>query len=482
MGNINFKEILEQMSHGILLFETISKRCIFCNPAACELIGHTNEELIGMSIDELLKKESSEKRALIIDELKSKGEITFELFSYRHPKKGLRDVILTIKNVRMEKESAIMLTWKDVSDEKYIEKRFFDHINAIDKSINGISILENNGKFTYLNPSYARIYGYEIEELIGKSWEMLCFPEDLEIANKEVTSKLMKDGFYNGRGVGRKKDGSKLHLAISLTVLENKKLLSYVNDITEVVELEERLARSEKMEAISLLVGMFAHNLNNILMSITGCSELMLFDKEKYDEKTIKLLGNILNCGKDAAKIINDLMIFSQKERLPKGLIDINPIISICLDRRSPKLAEIFNPNQLIDIKVELDNDIPKIMGSITHIKKAVENVVINAIESMEGSGSLIIKTFSQKADVSIKEVPLGNYVVVSISDTGRGISPENWKKIFDPFFSTKELEDGFQNGLGLAVVWGIMRRHKGHVTVQSEVGKGSCFKLYFPI
>lgn len=196
MENIDFKEILEQIGHGILLFETKFKKCIYCNPAACELLGYKEANLIGMPIDKLgIGEEKPKRKKILMEELKTKGELTFE-HPYRHPIKNLRDFILTMKNIIIGKDPVIMLTWKDVTEEKFIQKRFFEHAQAIDATIDGIAMFDQNNNITYLNPSYARIHGYETDELMGKNWKLICSPEDLGRVQEEVTSKLLKDGHF----------------------------------------------------------------------------------------------------------------------------------------------------------------------------------------------------------------------------------------------------------------------------------------------
>jgi PAS domain S-box-containing protein len=245
--------------------------------------------------------------------------------------------------------------------------------------------------------------------------------------------------------------------------------------------LEERLQRAEKMEALGTLAGGVAHDLNNVLGIVVGYSELLL---DKIDESSPirSHVMNIMQGGDRAAAIVQDLLTLARRGVHTEKVVNLN---SIVVDfQKSPEVVKLssFHPN--VHIMTNLESDLLNIIGSPVHLRKTLMNLVSNAAEAMPNGGVLAIATNNQYLDRPVHgydDVTEGDYVVLSVSDTGEGIPAADQKRIFEPFY-TKKVMGRSGTGLGLAVVWGTVKDHKGYINVQSQEGKGTIFTLYFPI
>jgi signal transduction histidine kinase len=259
-------------------------------------------------------------------------------------------------------------------------------------------------------------------------------------------------------------------------------------DITERVqlegdrrELEARLARSEKMESLGTLAGGVAHNLNNVLGIVVGYSELLL-NKIEEASPARSYVEKIMDGSERAAAIIQDMLTLARRGVQDRAVVNLNAIVSDFL--RMPEFSRIAACNPDVKINTNLGSEVLPMKGSLSQLGKTIENLVSNAAEAMPQGGVLTITTSMDYLDSPVhgyEEVGEGDYLVLSVSDTGEGISAKDIKQIFEPFY-TKKVMGKSVTGLGLAVVWGTVKDHNGYIDVQSEEGKGSTFTLYFPV
>ena len=245
--------------------------------------------------------------------------------------------------------------------------------------------------------------------------------------------------------------------------------------------LEERLQRAEKMESLGLLAGGVAHDLNNVLGIVVGYAELLL---DSVDEKSTlrKDLATIFDGGQKAAAIVDDLLTLARRGVVGKKVLNLNKLIGDF--KKSPDWEKLLTYHPHVQIKTDLESDLLNISGSSVHLEKTLYNLISNASEAMTKGGSITIKTSNQYLDKPISgydTIREGDYVILSVSDTGDGISEKDLKRIFEPFY-TKKIMGRSGTGLGLAVVWGTVKDHQGYIDVQSEEGKGTTFTLYFMI
>jgi PAS domain S-box-containing protein len=270
-------------------------------------------------------------------------------------------------------------------------------------------------------------------------------------------------------------DNARLYDRMKLELAERKQAEE------ENIRLVERLQRAEKMEALGTLAGGVAHDLNNVLGIVVGYAELLLNETDKSSPTRPRLL-NIVRGGERAAAIVQDLLTLARRGVPSRQILNLNKVIVD--DQHSPEFEMLSSHHPAIRIKTDLEPDLLNISGSLVHLSKTLFNLVSNASEAMPDGGTLTIKTANRHLDKPIQgydEVREGDYVVLSVSDTGEGIPAADLKRIFEPFY-TKKVMGRSGTGLGLSVVWGTVKDHQGYVNVQSEEGKGSTFTLYFPV
>jgi signal transduction histidine kinase len=245
-------------------------------------------------------------------------------------------------------------------------------------------------------------------------------------------------------------------------------------------EGEEKLARLKKMESLGLLAGGVAHDLNNILAGIVSYPDLLLWDLPA-DSKLRKPIETIRDAGHRAAAIVQDLLTVARGVATTKESLNLNDIV--CEYLKSPEFKKLVQFHPTVTIKTNLDNDLLNVKGFNVHIRKVLMNLVSNAAEAVESIGHVTISTMNRFVDRPFRaydDVSVGEYVILAVSDDGSGISPDDLERIFDPFY-TKKVMGRSGTGLGLAVIWNVIKDHEGYIDVRTD-RNGTTFEMYFPI
>ena len=362
----------------------------------------------------------------------------------------------------------------------------------VENALVGVYQVEKSGKFIMANERMAEIFGYDsagsLISSVGSVANLYARSEDRPVVLADIEVK----GAVYGRNVEfRKKDGEivwiKLHTRV---VREDEKTIyeGLMEDLTESkraeeerTKLEEKLARSRKMEAIGTLAGGVAHDLNNILGGLVSYPELLLLQLPE-DSPLRKSILTIQKSGEKAAAVVQDLLTLARRGVVVTEVVNLNDVIADQLKSPENEKLQLYHPG--VNIDSHLEKDTLNILGSSTHLSKTVMNLVSNAAEAMPERGEISISTENRYVDRPIggyDNVKEGDYVVLVISDTGTGISPDDMEKIFEPFYTKKKMGKS-GTGLGMAVVWGTVKDHNGYIDVQSTEGKGTTFTLYFPV
>ena len=351
--------------------------------------------------------------------------------------------------------------------------------------------VDTEGKFQFVSPSYCEIFGMTNEELLGKKFMSHVHEDD-----RDSTAKAMETLYHPPHTAymeqrAMTKDGWKWLSWMDTAVLdENKNVVSIIGvgrDITErkqaeetLRESEEKLARSKKMESLGLLAGGVAHDLNNVLAGIVSYPELLLMDLPE-DSKLRKPIETMQESGLRAVAIVQDLLTIAKGVATAKEPLYLNDLVRDYVNSPEFKKLKSFYPT--VSVRTKLDKDLLNISGSYVHIRKAVTNLVSNASEAIEDRGIVTISTMNRYIDSPLRgydNVNPGEYVVLSVSDNGSGISADDLERIFEPFY-TKKIMGRTGTGLGLAVVWNTVQDHKGYIDVTSD-RNGTKIELYFPI
>ena len=309
---------------------------------------------------------------------------------------------------------------------------------------------------------------------------------DLSLRNIELTETITK---LKETEEDLRKSHEKLEERVKERTLEivktNKELQAEITERKKAEEerkkLQDQLQRAEKMEAIGTLAGGVAHDLNNILSGLVSYPELLLLEIPEDSPLRDSML-TIQKSGEKAAAIVQDLLTLARRGVAITEVINLNQIIHSYLTSPEHEKLKEFHPN--LAIKTNLETDLLNIMGSPVHLSKTIMNLVSNAAEVMPEGGTISISTKSKYLDKAIRgydHIEGGDYVVITVSDTGMGMNPKDMERIFEPFY-TKKVMGRSGTGLGMAVVWGTVKDHKGYIDVQSAEGEGSTFTLYFPV
>jgi signal transduction histidine kinase len=283
--------------------------------------------------------------------------------------------------------------------------------------------------------------------------------------------------------LGKRKNNQEFPVEVSVTtyMIDDKTYFTTtIHDITERNKMEEKIRRSEKMEAIGTLAGGVAHDLNNILSAMVGYPDLLLLTIPE-DNPLRKPLVSIKSSGEKAAAIVNDLLTLARRGVNVTDVVNLNAVITDYLSSQQHEKLRSFHP--LVEIDISLAPDILNIAGSPVHLSKIVMNLISNAAEAMPEGGKVIMFTRNLYLDKPVKgydTIKEGDYVVLTVTDTGSGISPDDLSRIFEPFY-TKKIMGRSGTGLGLAVVWGTVQDHNGYIEVDSTLGKGTSFSIYIP-
>ncbi len=345
-----------------------------------------------------------------------------------------------------------------------------------------------DGRCVDVNSAFTRVTGWDYEEVIGKTAADLniwLHPEERE----KLTAGIAQHGkIENLEAKFRLKDGSiitALMSAVLIQLNDRPHVITITRDISELKtaqeereQLKTQLIQAQKMEAIGTLAGGIAHDFNNILGAIIGYAEMALYDTKK-DSMEHYNIDQVLRAGHRAKDLVKQILAFSRKSEQDKNVISLAPVINETL-----KLLRASLPTT-IEIKQKIEPNLDAIFADPTQMHQVVMNLCTNSGHAMRDTGGILTVEL-QNVDLHIKETAQypdlnpGPYVRLSISDTGHGMDAATMDRIFDPYFTTKELDKG--TGMGLAVVHGIIKGHSGGIQVQSKPGKGTRFDILFPI
>ena len=499
-----YRLIAENMADVIAVLD-MNLRFTYISPSILRLRGFTVQEAMEQTIDQVITPDSLKIARTVFEEemrLEAGGTAdpdrirTMEVEEFR--KDGsLIWLEVSLSFLRDEKQKAvgILSVSRDISERKRAQdsiRKSEEYFRAITENISDIIIVvDKAGTITYTSPSIERFLGYRPEELVGKNSLDLILPDDHPRAIEDFGMALRtKEIIIPNSFRVRNKNGSERILeGVGTNLIDNPVIAGFVMNIRDVTDrrraeeerrnLEIKLQRAQKMEALGTMAGGVAHDLNNVLGIIVGYSEILLYDLDGSSPLRPGL-ENILSGSLRAAAIVQDLLTLARRGIASKQVVNLNKII--VETQNSPEFVSL-SPSS-IKVKADLDPDLLNISGSAVHLSKTLFNLISNAGEAMPKGGTLTIKTSNRYLDRPVQgydEVREGDYVVLFVSDTGEGIPAADLKRIFEPFY-TKKVMGRSGTGLGLAVVWGTVKDHNGYIDVQSEEGRGSTFTLYFPV
>ena len=466
-----------------------SGRMLSANTTWCESLGYSAKDIMGRSFSEFLPMES---RSKLVTEIYPKfltsgsyrnGEILI------HRKDGsLATVLLSMTAYRGDKGrlERSVCTLEDITDRKITEiansradSRFR---SAFAAAAHGLAVVSPSGHIDVANSSLASLLQRDDLESHHVSFEELLHKDDRPaflagmhgLLSGETAVLQQELRLLTGQG-------KVVHGAISIALVksetgETEQLIVQLIDMSERREANERLQKAQKMEAIGQLTGGLAHDFNNLLTVIIG--NLQLLDgKLGQDEKSAMRVAEAIDAARKGSDLTRQLLAIARKQELAPVDVDVNGLVQGI----GPLLARSIGES--INLKIETKPGSLNVLIDSSQLESAILNLAINARDAMEQGGNVTIETQPVYLDADYAahhpEVTPGNYVMVAVSDTGIGMSPELLEKVFQPFFTTKEVGHG--SGLGLSMVYGFIKQSGGHINIYSEVGHGTSVKMYLP-
>ncbi len=383
---------------------------------------------------------------------------------------------------------SIVVLWVVFSG--YADKSALEQYRTATEVANDGIVMVQDGITVFANPACAALIGEPVAGLsMAEIFDALA-PEDQEPLRAYYEGVLADESvpaFLIVR-LGGEDDGKKtLEIRAKRFHYKGKPaILANVRDMTqrfreeqELKVKEEQIARLKKMESLGLLAGGVAHDLNNVFSGIVSYPELILLDLPE-DSKLRKPLRTIHESGQRAVAIVQDLLTVARGVAVAKETLNINAIVREYMT--SPEFEKLQQFHPAVTVRSRLDEPLLNIHGSSYHIRKTVMNLVSNAAEAIVGSGQVVVSTMNRYLDRPLRgyqEVTAGEYVVLTVADSGPGISAEDLQRIFEPFF-TKKVMGRSGTGLGLTLVWNVVQDHRGYIDIRSDA-KGTSFELYFP-
>jgi len=363
---------------------------------------------------------------------------------------------------------------------------------TLESTADGILVVNDMGQVVATNARFGEMWRLpeqilktnDDEKLLNCVLDQLKQPEAFLSKVQELYKTSKKDldilYFKDGRVFERYSEPLIVENSIAGRVWSFRDITERVKAEAEKSKLQVKLQRSQKMEAIGTLAGGVAHDLNNILSGIVTYPDLLL-SRLSEDDPLKNPIKTIRESGNKAATIVQDLLTLARRGVAVEEVVNLNHIISKYL--KSPEYKKLISFHPHIEVKTELAEDIKNIYGSPVHLTKTLMNLVSNAAEAMPENAEITISTEFRYIDGPVKEyddIKEGDYIILIVADSGIGISSADIERIFEPFY-TKKVMGRSGTGLGMAVVWGTVKDHRGYIDVQSIEGKGTTFTLYFP-
>ncbi len=485
-GDEKFKTVFYTTPDAITI-TNLDGKIVEINEGFSAITSYTRDEVIGKSALDLNLWDNPEDRNKLIDILNKTGNVTNFEAVYRMKDQSSRHCLMSASLIVLNNIPHILAITKDITlrrnAEIDLEQSMAKYRSLFEGSRDGIITAELNGKIIDCNKSYANMLGYSIEELKNMNFFELTPEKWKEWEKNEIFNKYLFANSYTP--IYEKEYITKYGKIINTEVtaylyhFEKDKdpiIWAVVRDVTDNKTIQELLRQSQKMEAVGQLAGGIAHDFNNMLAGIIGYTEISLNQSEP-GSKLEKNLMQILKASDRAKNLVSQILSFSRQSAHEKQYIYLRPILKEVIE-----LLKVSIPSSVI-IRTNIQKDTHSVYADPVRIHEIIMNLVTNAVHAMDEKGELTISLSEQCVlDGNFGHIGMiepGVYSIIEVSDTGCGIDSEIMTKIFDPFFTTKPSKKG--TGMGLSVVYGIIQSHNGNIQVESEVGKGSTFRIFLP-
>ncbi|HLP87513.1 MAG TPA: PAS domain S-box protein [Nostocaceae cyanobacterium] len=489
-----YRSVIRALGEGVVLLNK-EGRIIACNGSAERILGMTRAEMLGISLQE-------QKAWRVICEDGSPfprdnypglitlytGQPCSNVIMGIYPPDGkLTWVSMNSYPLVRENETrhdGVVVSFIDISDRKQAEQKIYEQAALLDIATNAIFVQDLHNQILFWNKGAERLYGWQELEAKGKTPQKLFYSKKSPQPQLEGVAlrTVVESGTWQGELKKFTKSGQEIIVESRWTLMFDnsgnpKSILTVETDITEKKQLQEQFYRTQRLESIGTLAGGIAHDLNNILTPILGSAQLLKGRFSQDISRHQQLLAIIEDNARRGADLVKQVLSFARGFKGERTQIQVRHLI-----REISQIAKQTFPKS-IEFITEISEDLWCVCGDSTQLHQVLMNLVVNARDAMPQGGLLKITAKNLSIDETYTkmylEAKVGNYIVIAVQDTGLGMNPEILDRIFEPFFTTKEVGAG--TGLGLTTVLGITKSHDGFVSVSSQVGKGSEFKIFLP-
>jgi PAS domain S-box-containing protein len=369
----------------------------------------------------------------------------------------------------------------DITDRKQAGEERTRLATVVEQAAESVIISDRRGTIQYVNPAFESLSGFTREDIVGRNFRVLKSDKHDENFYKKMWETISRGKPWSGRINNTMKDGSLRQFETTISPIRDTSgtvvnFVSVNRDVTQEVALEAQLLHAQKMEAIGTLAGGIAHDFNNLLQVIQGYTEVLL-NQMKQGQPGHERLLKIHRSAKRGADLTKQLLTFSRKVQSERKPLDLNQEV-----KQVKRLLERTIP-KMIKIELHLNANPVMVNADSNQVEQALMNLAVNAVDAMPEGGKILMETERVLLDEGFCATRLGakpgDYILLSISDTGHGMDREILEHAFEPFYTTKEVGKG--TGLGLAMVYGIVKNHDGYILCYSEPGTGTTFKIYLP-
>ena len=477
-----YRELFEN-ANDIVYTHDLEGRLTSLNKAGERIIGHTREEALQLDTARILPQEYRDlARKMMQQKLSDDAPTRYDLEIVAREGRRVSLEVSTRLIYENGKPVGVQGIARDITDRKRAEAETARLAAAVEHAAESILITDAEGTIQYVNPAFERVTGYSRHEVLGKNPRLLKSGKHDEVFYRRLWRTLKKGGVWSGRFTNKKKDGTLYEEEATISPIYDPagRITNYVavkRDITQELALEGQLRHAQKMEAVGQLAGGVAHDFNNLLQAIQGYAALAMKDLDP-EHKAYRRIGEVMAAADRGALLVRKLLTFSRREAIHPTHVDLNKIVGGMMEMLRRVIGEH------IELQMVPGHELKAVYADSVQIEQILLNLCVNARDAMPGGGRVVIETEAVTLDKAYCQhhpwAIEGEYVRVTVSDTGPGLPAEIKEHIFEPFFTTKDVGKG--TGLGLATVYGIVKQHGGLIHVYSESGEGTAFKIYFPV
>ncbi|MHB8987479.1 MAG: hybrid sensor histidine kinase/response regulator [Desulfobulbia bacterium] len=474
-----YRRLFESAKDGILILDAETGKVVDVNPFLLQLLGYSYEALCGKHIWELgvFKDIAASKDAF--QTLQDNEYIRYEDLPLE-TQEGQSIAVEFVSNVYLvDHRKVIQCNIRDITAQKRAKAERARLMAAIDQVGEGIFVTDAQGTIQFVNPAFKRMTGYSGEEAVGQNLRILKSGEQDELLYSNLWETVSGGKTWSGRLVNKRKDGTLYTEETTISPVRDAlgQIVNYMGvgrDITDHLRLAAQFQHAQKMEAVGLLAGGVAHDYNNMLTVILGYAELA---QRKVDpsQSLHGDLEEIIKAGKRSTGITRQLLTFARKQTITPVVLDLNKAVTNMLNMLRRLIGEG------IDLVWLPGRELALIKMDPVQVDQMLANLCLNARDAIADVGKITIETgnvvFDEAYCADHVGFVAGEYVLLAVSDNGCGMDKETLDQIFEPFFTSKAVGQG--TGLGLSMVYGIVKQNHGFINVYSEPGEGTTFRIY---